>query len=127
MKLLVTGAGGFIGSHVVERLLSAGHEVRALVHYNSLGNWGHLSGRIDPALEVHLGDVTDSFLVRQLVEGCEAVLHLAALIGIPYSYVAPASYVSTNITGTLNILEACRAARTPRLVITSTSEVYGTA
>ncbi len=130
MKYLITGAGGFIGSHVVELLLNAGHEVRALAHYNSLGSWGHLDG--SPAaghakLEVRLGDVTDSSMMRTLVEGCDAVLHLAALIGIPYSYHAPASYVATNVSGTLNVLEACRAARVRRVVITSTSEVYGTA
>jgi NAD dependent epimerase/dehydratase len=130
MKLLVTGAGGFIGSHVTESLLKSGHSVRALVHYNSLGSWGHLAqlpDKLRKRLEVKLGDVTDPFLVRDLVEGCDTALHLAALIGIPYSYVAPASYVTTNITGTLNVLEACRQAKTRRVVVTSTSEVYGTA
>jgi len=130
MKCLVTGTGGFIGSHVVEALLQAGHEVRALVHYNSRGSWGHLDGSSAVAggsMDVQLGDVTDASRVRALVDGCDVVLHLAALIGIPYSYDAPASYVATNVTGTLNILEACRAARVQRVVITSTSEVYGTA
>lgn len=130
MKLLVTGAGGFIGSHIVEALLQAGHEVRALVHYNSRGSWGHLDGSSAAAggkLDVRLGDVTDASMVRALVDGCDVVLHLAALIGIPYSYHAPASYVATNVSGTLNILEACRAARVRRVVVTSTSEVYGTA
>ena len=130
MKYLITGAGGFIGSHVVELLLNAGHEVRALAHYNSFGSWGHLEGSPAAAhakLEVRLGDVTDFSMMRTLVEGCDAVLHLAALIGIPYSYHAPASYVATNVSGTLNVLEACRAASVRRVVITSTSEVYGTA
>ena len=130
MKYLVTGAGGFIGSHVVEALLQAGHDVRALARYNSRGSWGHLDispAAAHPKLEVRLGDVTDASMVRALVDGCDVVLHLAALIGIPYSYHAPASYVATNVTGTLNILEACRAARVRRVVITSTSEVYGTA
>ena len=130
MKYLVTGAGGFIGSHVVEALLHAGHEVRALAHYNSRGSWGHLDGSSASGrekLEVRLGDVTDASLVRALVDGCDVVLHLAALIGIPYSYHAPASYVATNVNGSLNILEACRAARVRRVVLTSTSEVYGTA
>ena len=130
MKYLITGAGGFIGSHVVELLLNAGHEVRALAHYNSRGSWGHLDGSPAAAhekIEVRLGDVTDSSMMRTLVEGCDAVLHLAALIGIPYSYHAPASYVAANVSGTLNVLEACRAARVRLVVITSTSEVYGTA
>ena len=130
MKMLVSGAAGFIGSHVTEQLLAAGHSVRALVHYNSMGSWGHLA-EIPPTqrkrLDVRFGDVTDAFLVRELVRDCDVVLHLAALIGIPYSYVAPASYVATNISGTLNILEACRQAQVSRVVVTSTSEVYGTA
>jgi len=128
--ILVTGAGGFIGSHVTELLLHSGYSVRALVRYSSRGSWGHLSAMADRSclsLDVRFGDVVDPFLVRDLVLGCDTVLHLAALIGIPYSYVAPASYVATNVTGTLNILEACRQARTGRVVVTSTSEVYGTA
>jgi NAD dependent epimerase/dehydratase len=130
MKYLVTGAGGFIGSHVVEALAAAGHEVRALAHYNSRGSWAHLDGSSAVArgkVDVQLGDVTDVSMVRSLVDGCDVVLHLAALIGVPYSYHAPASYVATNVTGTLNILEACRAAGVRRVVVTSTSEVYGTA
>jgi dTDP-glucose 4,6-dehydratase len=130
MTVLVTGTGGFIGSHLVEALIREGFSVRALVHYNSHGSWGHLQ-EVGPELrrrlDVRLGDVTDSFLMRHLTEGCDVVFHLAALIGIPYSYYAPASYVSTNIGGTLNILEACRHARVSRLIVTSTSEVYGTA
>ena len=127
MKFLVTGAGGFIGSHVVEALIKAGHQVRALVRYNSRGSWGHLdelAEDVRQTVEVQLGDVTDSKLVQSLVDGRDIVLHLAALIGIPYSYSAPASYVATNIGGTLNILEACRQARIRRVVVTSTSEVY---
>ncbi|MFA6564717.1 MAG: SDR family NAD(P)-dependent oxidoreductase [Verrucomicrobiia bacterium] len=130
MKFFVTGAGGFIGSHVVEALVKAGHQVRALVRYNSRGSWGHLeelAADVRGKTEVRLGDVTDQSQVRSLVEGCDIVLHLAALIGIPYSYHAPASYIATNVCGTLNILEACRQARVRRVVVTSTSEVYGTA
>jgi len=130
MKVLVTGAGGFIGSHVVEVLIKAGHQVRALVRYNSRGSWGHLdefASKVRENIEVRLGDVTDQPQVRSLVDGCDIVLHLAALIGIPYSYDAPASYVATNIGGTLNVLEACRQASVRRVIVTSTSEVYGTA
>lgn len=130
LAVSVTGAGGFIGSHLVEALLREGRRVRALVRYNSRGSWGHLESvapELRAGLEVRLGDVTDPYLVRDLVAGCDVVYHLAALIGIPYSYNAPASYVATNVQGTLNVLEACRQARVPRLVITSTSEVYGTA
>jgi dTDP-glucose 4,6-dehydratase len=130
MKILVTGAGGFIGSHVVEQLVSGGHLVRALVRYNGRGDQGHLktvSEDVRKAIEIVSGDITDASQVRRLVLGCDAVCHLAALIGIPYSYNAPRSYVETNIVGTLNILEACRDVGTSRVVVTSTSEVYGTA
>jgi NAD dependent epimerase/dehydratase len=130
LQVLVTGAGGFIGSHVTELLLQEGHYVRALARYNSRNDIGHLREvpeSMRQRLDVKLGDVADPFLAGHLVEGCDVVLHLAALIGIPYSYVAPASYVSTNISGTLNVLEACRRAKTPRVVVTSTSEVYGSA
>ena len=129
-RILVTGAGGFIGSHVTELLLQGGHRVRALVRYNGRGDIGHLRHipeNLSVSLEVRLGDVTDPFLVRDLVAGCDIVLHLAALIGIPYSYIAPSSYLATNAQGTLNVLEACRQAKTPRVIVTSTSEVYGTA
>ena len=129
-KVLVTGAGGFIGSNVVEELVSAGYDVRALVHYNGRGDWGmlgQLSSDVLRSIEVLSGDVTDAAMVRSLVKGCDAVCHLAALIGIPYSYLAPASYVSTNVIGTMNILEACRDTCVKRIVVTSTSEVYGTA
>ncbi|HEY7221855.1 MAG TPA: GDP-mannose 4,6-dehydratase [Candidatus Binatia bacterium] len=129
MKILVTGAGGFIGSHLTEMLLEKEHEVRALVRYSSRGDWGKLREIPEPMrsrLEVRLGDVRDSFMMRELVEGCDYVFHLAALIGIPYSYHAPASYVATNVGGALNVLEACRSARVRRVIMTSTSEVYGT-
>jgi NAD dependent epimerase/dehydratase len=130
MTVLVTGAGGFIGSHLVQALLRSGRSVRALVRYNSRGSWGHLAelrADLQDQLDIRLGDVTDVYLMRDLVSGCEVVFHLAALIGIPYSYYAPASYVATNIGGTLNILEACRQAGVRRIIVTSTSEVYGTA
>jgi NAD dependent epimerase/dehydratase len=130
MKILVTGAGGFIGSHLIERLLSVGHDVRALVRYNGRGDQGHLKAlpeKLQTSVEVVFGDITDASHMRRLVTGCDAVCHLAALIGIPYSYEAPRSYVDTNVLGTLNVLEACRDANTSRVVITSTSEVYGTA
>ena len=129
-RILITGAGGFIGSHVAESLLREGHQVRALARYNGRGDVGHLRHipqNLCARLEVRLGDVTDPFLMADLVAGCDIVLHLAALIGIPYSYIAPASYLATNAGGTLNVLEACRQAKPPRIVVTSTSEVYGTA
>lgn len=133
-RALVTGAGGFIGSHLVELLLAEGHEVRALVRYNSRSSRGWLEQVIesDPKraadlLEVVFGDVTDPFLAARAVDGCEIVHHLAALIGIPYSYAAPASYVAVNVTGTLNLLEAARGAGVRRFLHTSTSEVYGSA
>jgi NAD dependent epimerase/dehydratase len=129
-QILITGAGGFIGSHVTEALLREGFQVRALARYNGRGDIGHLRHVPDDLrgrLEVRLGDITDPFFVADLVAGCDIVLHLAALIGIPYSYVAPASYLATNAGGTLNVLEACRKAGTARVVVTSTSEVYGTA
>lgn len=128
--VLVTGAGGFIGSHLTEELVRAGHKVRAMVHYNFQNSWGWLESlpeEIMSAVEVFPADIADPFAVRQAIEGCAVVYHLAALIAIPYSYRAPASYVSTNVTGTLNILEACRTAKVSRLVHTSTSETYGTA
>lgn len=130
MNILVTGAGGFIGSHLVERLVAVGHSVRAMVRYNGRGDQGHLKSLpndMRSSIEIVAGDVTDASQVRRLVQDCDAVCHLAALIGIPYSYDAPRSYVATNVLGTLNLLEACRDAGTTRVVVTSTSEVYGTA
>ena len=126
-KVLVTGADGFIGSHLVEALLAAGYQVRALCQYNSFNFWGWLEGVVHPALEIVTGDVRDPNLCREIVKGCHTVYHLAALIAIPYSYTAPDSYVDTNIKGTLNICQASRDAGVGRVVVTSTSEVYGTA
>ncbi|OGR89157.1 MAG: NAD-dependent dehydratase [Elusimicrobia bacterium RIFCSPLOWO2_01_FULL_59_12] len=126
-RVLVTGAGGFIGSHLVERLLKEGARVRALTHYNSRRDYGHLRGLASPALEIVMGDVRDPGSVDQAVQGCEAVFHLAALIAIPYSYQAPTSFIETNVKGTLHVLEACRRHRVKRMVHTSTSETYGTA
>lgn len=127
MKVLVTGADGFIGSNLTEMLIKEGYEVRALCQYNSFNNWGWLDGVEHPALEIVCGDVRDSSFCREIARGCDVIYHLAALIAIPYSYIAPESYVDTNVKGTLNICQAARAAGVKRLVITSTSEVYGTA
>lgn len=129
-KVLVTGAAGFIGSHLVETLVAAGYEVRAFVHYNSSSyryNLEQVPADVMEHVEVVSGDIADAFAVDRAVQGCDSVCHLAALIGIPYSYVAPGAYVSTNITGTLNVLEACRRSGVKRLVHISSSEVYGTA
>lgn len=129
-KVLVTGAGGFIGSHLTEYLVRSGAEVRAIVHYNSRNDWAYLEALpadVKESLDVQAIDLIDPYSVEKAVEGCSLVFHLAALIGIPYSYVAPAGYVETNIRGTLNILEAARRHNVDRLIHTSTSEVYGTA
>lgn len=129
-RVVVTGAGGFIGSHLTEALVGVGARVRALVHYNAQGSVGalaHASPAVLDDVEIVAGDVRDPFAVRGLLRGADAVFHLAALIGIPYSYVAPASYVATNVEGTLNVLEAARAEGLRRIVVTSTSETYGTA
>jgi NAD dependent epimerase/dehydratase len=124
--VLVTGAEGFIGSTLVERLLQEGADVRAFVHYKPYAERGWLAGREDD-IDIQAGDVRDPGRVLTVVEGCEVVFHLAALIGIPYSYVAPESYVQTNVMGTQNVAAACRRAGVARLVHTSTSETYGTA
>ena len=126
-KVLVTGADGFIGSHLVELLLAEGYEVRALSYYNSFNDWGWLEGIRNPRLEVVSGDVRDPSFCRHITHGVDTVFHLAALIAIPYSYVAPDSYVDTNIRGTLNMVQAARDCNVRRIIITSTSEVYGTA
>ena len=127
-KVLVTGAGGFIGSHLTERLVELGANVRALVHYNSLGSWGWLdTSPLKSQIEVVSGDIADRGSVQHAMQDREIVFHLAALIAIPYSYVAPISYVNANIIGTLNVLENARQMGTERVLHTSTSEVYGTA
>jgi len=127
-KVLVTGAGGFIGSHLVERLVELGADVRAMVRYSSSGSRGWLAETAYPeALEVVASDVTDPDGVRTAIRGTELVFHLAALIGIPYSYEAPRSYLRTNIEGTVNVLQAALGEGVARVVHTSTSEVYGTA
>ncbi len=129
-KVLVTGADGFIGSHLVERLLADGAAVRAFVMYNSFGSWGWLDtlpADVAVGLDVVAGDIRDPHAVLSAMEGCDIVLHLAALIAIPYSYLAPQSYVDTNVSGTLNVVQAARTLGVGRVVHTSTSECYGTA
>lgn len=130
MKVLVTGADGFIGSHLVEELVKKGYEVRAFVYYNSFNTWGWLDilpREIMEHVEIFQGDVRDPNGVRVAMEDMTAVFHLAALIAIPFSYHSPDTYVDTNIKGTLNVLQAARELGTQRVLITSTSEVYGTA
>ncbi len=129
-RVLVTGACGFIGSHLVERLVEMGAKVRAFVYYNSFNHWGWLDSLPEEKLqkvEVFAGDVRDFLCVKRAMEGVTVVFHLAALIGIPYSYIAPESYVDTNVKGTLNILQASRERGVAKIIHTSTSEVYGTA
>ncbi|OBP15407.1 NAD-dependent dehydratase [Rheinheimera sp. SA_1] len=127
MQVLVTGADGFIGSHLVEMLLQQGYQVRALVCYNSFNSWGWLDGVSNNNLEVVAGDIRDPFFCRKLCQGIDTVFHLAALIAIPFSYAAPQSYVETNVTGTLNMCQAALDSGVKRFIQTSTSEVYGTA
>lgn len=129
-KILVTGADGFIGSHLTEALVKEGFNVRAFIFYNSFNHWGWLDSLeegIKSELDVFAGDVRDPNGVKTAMAGCDTVFHLAALIGIPFSYHSPDSYVDTNIKGTLNILQATRQLETERVLVTSTSEVYGTA
>ncbi|MBV6645165.1 MAG: NAD-dependent 4,6-dehydratase LegB [Cyclobacteriaceae bacterium] len=129
-KILVTGADGFIGSHLVEELLRTGCDVKAFCCYNSFNSWGWLDGFSESRhsnLEIFLGDIRDLNGVRTAMKDCEVVFHLAALIAIPYSYHSPDSYVDTNVKGTLNILQAARDANVEKVIVTSTSEVYGTA
>ena len=128
-RVLVTGADGFIGSHLAERLVGEGAEVRAFCLYNSRGSAGWLDetpSEVREAIDVQLGDIRDARLVERAVDGIDIVFHLAALIAIPYSYIAAESFVDTNVRGTLNVLEAARRAGVTRLIHTSTSEVYGT-
>ena len=129
-KVLVTGADGFIGSHLTEHLVELGVDVRAFVYYNSFNSWGWLDeadAEVKRSLDVFAGDIRDPHGVRTAMKGCDVVLHLAALIAIPYSYHSPDAYVDTNIKGTLNVMQAARELGVERVVHTSTSEVYGTA
>lgn len=129
-KILVTGADGFIGSHLTESLVRAGYAVKAFVLYNSFNTWGwldHCAPEVKGRFEVFSGDIRDPHGVREAMVGCDAVLHLAALIAIPYSYHSPDTYVDTNIKGTLNVMQAARSLGVERVIHTSTSEVYGTA
>lgn len=125
--MLVTGADGFIGSHLTEMLLNEGYKVRALSQYNSFNNWGWLEGINHPNLEVVTGDVRDPYYCKHISRDVDTIFHLAALIAIPYSYIAPDSYVDTNVKGTLNICQAAKENGVRRVLVTSTSEVYGTA
>lgn len=128
MRVLVTGADGFIGSHLTEAMLAAGHQVRALAQYNSFNFWGWLEDiKPCPELEVVCGDIRDPHFCNNLCQDMDVIFHLAALIAIPYSYAAPDSYVDTNVRGTLNICQAALDNGVPRIICTSTSEVYGTA
>jgi NAD dependent epimerase/dehydratase len=129
-RVLVTGSGGFIGSHLTHRLVTDGFQVKALVHYNSRNDWGQLQLIPDDVLnqiEIIVGDIQDPFSVQKAIKGCEIVYHLASLIAIPYSYVAPHAYVSVNVMGALNVMEGSLREGVRRVVHTSTSECYGTA
>lgn len=129
-KILITGADGFIGSHLTEELVRQGYDVKAFVYYNSFNNWGWLDTapkEILSGIEIFPGDIRDPNGVKEALKGCNAVFHLAALIAIPFSYHSPDTYVDTNIKGTLNVLQAARDLGTSRVLVTSTSEVYGTA
>ena len=129
-KVLVTGAGGFIGSHLTERLVKEGAKVKAFLHYNSRNDWGLLEllpKDILDEIEIFTGDIQDPFAVGKAVSGCSIVFHLASLIAIPYSYIAPQSFVTTNVLGAVNVMEAALKEDVKRVVHTSTSEVYGTA
>jgi NAD dependent epimerase/dehydratase len=129
-KVLVTGAGGFIGSHLTETLVRRGYDVKAFVRYNSMNSWGWIDSfekSIKKSIEIFAGDIRDPHGVKEAVQGCDTVFHLAALISIPYSYHSPDTYVETNIKGTLNVIQAARISGVERVLHTSTSEVYGTA
>ncbi|WP_291465356.1 NAD-dependent 4,6-dehydratase LegB [Desulfobacula sp.] len=128
--ILITGADGFIGSHLAEKLVKKKYNVKAFVLYNSFNSWGwldHSEKKILDNMEIYPGDIRDPYCVKQAMKGCNLVIHLAALIAIPYSYHSPASYVDTNITGTLNVLQAAKELDIEKVIHTSTSEVYGTA
>jgi len=130
MKILVTGSDGFIGSHLTEELVKRGYDVKAFVYYNSFNNWGWLDTlpqNIMENVEIFQGDIRDSNGVEEASKHVDAVFHLAALIAIPFSYYSPDTYVETNIRGTLNVLQAARKLAIERVIVTSTSEVYGTA
>ncbi|MGR6116908.1 NAD-dependent 4,6-dehydratase LegB [Aeribacillus composti] len=128
MKILVTGADGFIGSHLTEELVRQGYDVKAFVYYNSFNSWGWLDhSPLKNEFEVFAGDIRDPHGVKEAMKGCDVVLHLASLIAIPYSYHSPDTYIDTNIKGTLNVLQAARELDIQKVVHTSTSEVYGTA
>ena len=129
-KILITGADGFIGSHLTEELVKEGYDVKAFVFYNSFNSWGWVDSfpkQIKDKIEVFVGDIRDPNGVREAMKDVDTVFHLAALIGIPFSYHSPDSYIDTNIKGTLNVLQAARLLLTERVFVTSTSEVYGTA
>jgi len=129
-KVLITGAGGFIGSHLTEELVKLGADVRTFVRYNSRNDWGMIEfipREMKGKIEIFAGDVRDSFQVREAVKNVNVVFHLAALIGVPYSYYTPESYVKTNVDGTLNVMQACLEENVEKVVHTSTSEVYGSA
>jgi len=127
-KILVTGAAGFIGSHLTELLVGCGYEVSAFVHYNSKNSWGWLdSSKIKNQLKIYSGDIRDYDSVFEAMNGVDTVFHLAALIGIPYSYISPLAYIKTNVEGTYNVLQAAKALKLDNILVTSTSETYGTA
>ena len=127
-KVLITGAGGFIGSHLTELCINQGLEVKAFIRYNSRNNWGWLeSSEVKNDIEIVTGDIRDYDSVYSAIKGCDAIFHLAALIGIPYSYISPKAYIETNINGTYNVLQAAKELNTKQVLVTSTSETYGTA
>lgn len=127
-KILITGAGGFIGSHLVERCVELGFNIRAFVHYNSKNNWGWLEeSAIKNDIEIISGDIRDFDSVNKAMKGCSEVFHLAALVGIPYSYASPLAYIKTNVEGTYNVLESAKEHQLTNIIITSSSEAYGTA
>lgn len=129
-KILVTGADGFIGSHLTEELVKRGYDVRAFIYYNSFNSWGwldHSSIKTKKAIEIFAGDIRDPYGVKKAATGCDIIFHLAALVSIPYSYISPQTYIDTNIKGTLNIFQAARDLEIQKVIHTSTSEVYGTA